>query len=80
MSTTDVVGTTDVVNDATTASSEIAPGTYSLEAAEALGIYDPLSGHVVGREGYVVFKACSGLCGCKKSEQTCVVFVRAKSS
>jgi len=58
----------------------VRPGTYSLEAAEALGVYDPLSGHVVGREGYVVFKACSGLCGCKKGEQTCVVFVRARGS
>lgn len=80
MSTTDDVGTTDVVNKAAMASSEIAPGMYSLEAAEALGVYDPLSGHVVGREGYVVFKACSGLCGCKKGEQTCVVFVRARGS
>lgn len=72
------MSTTDVVNDAMTTCSEISPGTYSLEAAEALGIYDPLSGHVVGREGYVVFKACSGQCGCNKGEQTCVVFVRAR--
>ena len=63
-----------------TTSSEIAPGTYSIEAAEALGIYDPLSGHIIGREGYVIFKACSGQCGCNKGEQTCVVFVRGKAS
>lgn len=66
------------MSDLAVTSGEIMPGTYSLEAAEALGIYDPLSGHVVGREGYVVFKACSGLCGCRKVEQTCVVFVRRK--
>ena len=68
------------MNDAMTTTSEIAPGTYSIEAAEALGLYDPLSGHVIGREGYVIFKACSGQCGCNKGEQTCVVFVRAKPS
>ncbi|WP_157913086.1 hypothetical protein [Candidatus Promineifilum breve] len=56
----------------------IEPGTYSLEEAAGLGVYDPLSGHVVGQEGLVIFKACSGTCGCVKGEQTCVIFVRRK--
>lgn len=57
---------------------DIAPGTYSLEEAAALRVYDTLSGHVIGRKGLVIFKACSGTCGCAKREQTCVVFVRAR--
>ncbi len=70
MSTTDVVGTTDVVD-------EIEPGQYSLEEAAELGVYDPASGHVVAHEGLVIFKACNG-CGCSKKESTCVVFVRRR--
>lgn len=54
----------------------IEPGTYSLEEAAALGVYDLQSGHIVPRTGYVIFKACSGVCGCAKKEQSCVVFVR----
>ena len=57
---------------------EIEPGRYTLEEAAELGIYDPLSGHVVSREGLVIFKACSGMCGCKRGEQTCLVFVRRR--
>jgi hypothetical protein len=57
--------------------SEIESGQYSLEEAAALGIYDPESGHIIGREGLVIFKACSG-CGCSQREGECVVFVRAR--
>jgi hypothetical protein len=57
----------------------IEPGRYTLEEAAALGVYDALSGRVLPQEGLIIFKACSGGCGCRSEGQECWVFIRVRS-